>query len=398
MREIEARLDADEKRVRRLEERQRALRWFKLGAFIQPQFLLQSFDANASPNQVDGALPAGISSNAVVARSNGTTTNGTMFRMRRTRLRTTFESGPAKLYIELDPFPVGGIGPGIGTVVRDAEATGTARWAHDLRTEFAAGVFMLPMRQELRERSDVRPFIERSWASQNAFPTERDIGAHARTTAMNDRLVLDLGIVNGQRLGEPRFVAQPDLDKSKDLYAHLRYRLGPIGFGLSGYTGRASVVDAQNLRFKGYNRWWVNYELSAHQRFVRALGETRLVAELAIAQNMDTGINYPFAVPTIPARIGDEVTDLDERALTIRLEQDLTRLLQIGYRYDFYTTDTTIKNNARDTHAFVGVIRFTPNLRWMNEVDDAIDNIHAAGTPAPARHIFAFSSVMQVGL
>lgn len=397
MRELEARLDADEKRVRRLEERQRALRHFKLGAFVQPQVLVQSFNAAASPNSVNGTLPTGISSNAVIAKSDGSTTNGTMFRMRRTRLRTTFETSPARLYVEIDPFPLGGVGPGIGTVVRDAEATGLAHWDRDFRTELTAGVFKVPGNLELRERSDVRPFIERSWANQNVFPTERDIGVHATTFAMHDRLVVDLGIVNGQRLGEPRFVAQPDLNKSKDFFGHLRYRLGFVTFGISGYVGRSQLVDSQQLRFKQFRRWWVNYELSAHQRLVRALGETRVVAELAIAQNMDTGIHYAFALPRIPANIHDEVANLDERALILRFEQDLTRWAQLAYRYDFYTTDTAIKNNARDTHAVVASVRFSPNLRWMNEIDYAIDNIHPQGTPAPSRHFFAFSSVLQAG-
>lgn len=397
MRELEARLDADERRMRRLEERQRALRYFKLGAFVQAQYLAQSFNSNASPNLVDGSLPAGIGSNDVIAKSDGSTTNGNAFRMRRTRLRATFEAAPARLYVELDPFPLGGAGPGIGTVVRDAEATGIARWGRDVRTEVTAGVFMLPASLELRERSDVRPFIERTWAVQNVFPAERDVGVHARTVAMSERLVLDLGIVNGQRLGEPRFVAEPDLNKEKDFVGHLRYRLGPLGFGVSGYAGRGQVVDAKNLRFKRFTRWWVDYELSAHQRLVRPLGETRLVVELAIAENMDTGQNYPFAVPAIPANMRDDVTSHAQRALYVRLEQDLTRWAQVGYRYDFYTTDTAIQNNARDTHAFITVLRFSPNLRWMNELDYAIDNVHPAPMPAAAKQILAFSSVLQAG-
>jgi hypothetical protein len=397
MRELEARLAADEERMRRDEARTRWLRHLKIGAYVQPQLLVQSFNANASPNQQNGVLPDGISSNDVVAKSDGTTTNGTMFRMRRTRLRTTFATDTTRLYLEIDPFPVGGVGPGIGTVVRDAEATGIARWTHGVRTELGAGVFMVPVSLELLERSDVRPFIERSWAIQNVFPLERDIGVHAKTFAMNDRLQLDVGVVNGQRLGEPHFVAEPDLNKSKDVFGHLKYRVSWLTFGVAGYVGRGQTVDAQNLRFKQFERWWVNYEIGAHHRFLRGLGETHLVAELAIAQNMDTGVNYPFAVPAIQKNLSDAVINLDERSLVIRFEQELTRWGLVGYRYDFYSTDTSIKNNARDTHAFVTVVRFTPNLRWMNEVDYAIDNIHRSGQDAPARHILAFSSVLQAG-
>ncbi len=395
LRELEARLSADEDRLRRDEARTRWLRYLKVGAYVQPQLLVQSFDANASPNQQNGQLPAGISSNVVVAKSDGTTTNGTMFRLRRTRLRTTFATDVVKLYLELDPFPVGGIGPGIATVLRDAEATGIARWTQGVRTDFGAGVFMVPVSLELLERSDVRPFIERSWAIQNIFPLERDIGVHAKTFALRDRLQLDIGVVNGQRLGQPHFVVEPDLNKSKDVFGHLKYRVQGLTFGVAGYIGRGENVDAQNLRFKQFKRWWVNYEVAAHHRFLKALGETHLVAELAIAQNMDTGVTYAFAVPAIPKNLSDDAGNLDERSLVIRLEQELTRWGLVGYRYDYYSTDTSIKNNQRDTHAFVAVLRFNEHLRWMNEIDYAIDNMHRTGQDAPARHILAFSSVLQ---
>jgi hypothetical protein len=397
LRELEARIVADERRMRRLEERVRVLRHVKLGAFAQPQFIAQSFDANASPNQLGGALPPGIGANDVIARPDGTTTNTNMFRMRRTRLRATFEAAPARLYLEIDPFPLYGAGTGYGTILRDAEVTATARWAPDIRTEFGAGVIMPALRSELRERSDVRPFIERTWATQNILPAERDLGVHARTLAMRDRLVLDVGILNGQRLGEPRFVQQPDLNRSKDLYAHLRYGLANFTLGFSTYYGRGQIVDGGALRFKQYPRWWTNYELAAHYRFARALGITRLVAELGVGQNMDTGVNYGFAVPAIPAVIGDDVLSSSQRAVSIRFEQEVTRWALAGYRYDFYTTDSSIKNNARDTHAFVTVLRLSPNLRWMNELDWVIDNVHAPGQAPPSRQFLTFSSVLQAG-
>jgi hypothetical protein len=396
IRELEARLSADEARLQKDEQRLRVLRYLKIGAYIQPQLLIQSFDANASPNlQANGRLPDGIASNDVIAKADGTTTNGTMFRLRRTRLRTSFTTDVARLYLELDPFPLGGVGPGIGTVVRDAEVTGIAHWSRDIRTDFGAGVFMVGVANELRERSDVRPFIERSWAIQNIFPAERDIGVHARTFAVDDQLQLDLGVVNGQKLGQPQFVAQPDLNKSKDVFAQLRYRMSFLTFGVSGYLGRGEIVDPTALRFKQFSRWWVDYEISAHKRFTRSLGESRVVAELAIAQNMDTGLHYGFAVPKIPAALHDDVSNQDERMLVLRAEQELTRWALLGYRYDFYTPDSSIKNNARDTHAFVIVARLGPNLRFMNELDYAIDNVHPTGSDAAAKHILAFSSVLQ---
>ncbi|NVL67690.1 hypothetical protein, partial [Escherichia coli] len=85
------------------------------------------------------------------------------------------------------------------TIARNAEATGIAHWTNDIRTEVTGGLFLVPFRMELEELSLYRPFIERTWASLNLFPTERDLGVHAKTIAWRDRLSVDVGILNGQR-------------------------------------------------------------------------------------------------------------------------------------------------------------------------------------------------------
>jgi hypothetical protein len=281
--------------------------------------------------------------------------------------------------------------------MRNAEATGIARWTKDVRTEVTAGMFFTPFRAELLEISMIRPFIERTWFIQNAFPIERNIGVHAKTFALKDKLVFDLAIVNGQTLGERYFIQTPDLNKTKDLVSYVTYRLGSLTLGINGYLGRGQVIDAQNLRFKQFQKWAVNYQAIYRRTFLKRLGESRLIAELAIAQNMDTGVNYAFAVPRIPTNLTDDVGNLDERALYIRFEQDLSPWLMAGYRFDTYSPDTAIKNNARDTHAFLAVVRFSPNLRWMNELNWAIDNVHAPDVAPPSKHIVSYSSVLQAG-
>ncbi len=395
---LEGRIAADERRIRRLDERTKIWKHLRLEAFIQPQFLLQSYNTAASPNlQANGQLPPNVSANDVIAEPDGNTTNGTFFRIRRARMRTFYETDVMRFFLQIDGLPAGGVGPGIGTILRNAEATGIARWTKDVRTEVTAGLFFTPFRYELLEISMVRPFIERTWFVQNAFPIERDIGVQAKTIAFDERLVFDIGVVNGQRLGERYFVSTPDLNKSKDLVSYLTYRLGPVTLGVNGYLGRGQVVDPVNLRFKQFSRWAVNYQAIFRHTLVKRLGETRGFAELALTQNMDTGVNYAFAVPRIPANISDDVASLDGRALYLRVEQDLSPWLMAGYRYDMYTPDTAIKNNARDTHAFLAVVRFSKNLRWMNELGWAIDNVHPTGTAPPSRHIVTYSSVLQAG-
>lgn len=57
---LEERVAADEERIAKLQEK---VAWWKrltLSGFVQPQFVVQIFDSNASPNLIDGALPPGI--------------------------------------------------------------------------------------------------------------------------------------------------------------------------------------------------------------------------------------------------------------------------------------------------------------------------------------------------
>jgi hypothetical protein len=393
---LDRRVERDEQRARKLEERLRFLKHLTLESFIQPQLLVQSWNAAASPNaDTQGVLPPGIGANDTIARPDGTTTNGTFFRVRRARMRTFYETDVMRLFLQIDALPAGGVGPGIGTILRNAEATGIVRWTRDVRTEFTAGLFFTPFRRELQEASLVRPFIERTWFVQNCFPTERDYGARAKTIALDGRLVVDIATVNGQRLGERTFVALPDLNRSKDVIVYATYNVGFLTLGVSGYFGRGQIVDPQALRFKELPRWAVNYQAAVEPHLFRSIGQTRLSAELTFAQNMDTGVIYPFAVPRIPANIADPVPNLDERALYVRFEQDVGRSVVLGYRYDMYTPDAAIDNNARDTHAFLGVWKISPNLRWMNELDWAIDNVHPFGAAPPSKHIVMYSSVLQ---
>lgn len=397
LRRLETRVANDERHIRQLEEKLGFFRHLKLEAFVQAQFLAQSFNTAASPNLVNGALPPGVDANDTIARADGTTTNATFFRVRRARLRTFYETEAMRMFLQIDGLPAGGVGPGIGTILRQAEATGKIHWSKDVVTEITAGLFFLPFRRELLEASLNRPFIERTWFVQNAFPIERDYGVHAKTMAFDGRLVVDVSVVNGSRLGERYFTTLPDLSGAKDGIAYVTYKVGPATLGASGYVGRGQIVDTQALRFKGFSRWAVNYQAAFERRLVPQLGETRLSAELTFAQNMDVGVNYAFAVPTIPANFREDVANLDQRAFYIRFEQDLTRWGMVGYRFDTYTPNAAIDNNGRDTHAFLLVGKISPNLRWMNEFGTAIDNVHAFGAAPPSKHIAYFSTVLQAG-
>ncbi len=397
LRELEMRVAIDEARLKKLENDLNPLRNVTFMGYVQLQYLVISRNTAASPNiQPGGALPPNISPNDVIAKPDGTTTNTNGFRLRRTRLGATYETDVVRVFLQLDLLPSGGPVATRSTIARNAEVTGIAHWSKDVRTEFTGGLMIVPFSLELGESAMDRPFIEPTWASLNLFPSERDLGVHAKTIAWGDRLVVDAGILNGQRLGEPKFAIQPDLKGSKDFFATVAMKkLGPAEVSLSGYYGRGQVVDPTLLRVKNYERYAGNLGARVAHAFFPMLGETRLVGEILFGKNMDTGVVYPFAVPAIPQELTDDVKGYGERGIYLRAEQELTHWAIAGFRFDTYTADVAQQNNARDTYTFMAGARLSKHLRLINELAYAIDNMHPGGAAAPSKHIVQFSSWLQ---
>ncbi|MDB4942659.1 MAG: hypothetical protein JWP97_2193 [Labilithrix sp.] len=391
---LRASLENARARIASLEQDLGPLRHLKVQGYVQLQYRLQSFDAAASPNGGGSGLPRGIGANDVVARGDGSTTNTNLFRLRRTRLRTVYDTDVLRVTLEAELLPAGGPTATDQTLARNAEVTGIARFTPDVRTELTGGLFQVPFLAEVLESSMTRPFIERTFMSQSLFPSERDLGLHAKTF-VRDLVSVDVGIVNGRRLGEPGFAALPDLDTSKDFFAMAELRKGPIEASLSGYAGRGQLVDTRALRVKNYGRMATNVAARVHHVFVPSLGETRLGAELMFGRNMDTGALTPFALPVIPASFSADVRDVNERGFSLRAEQELTRWALAGARFDTYTTDSSIDENGRDAYVLMAGVRFTRWLRLVNEVSYVIDNLHPAAAPAPSRHTFGYTAWLQ---
>jgi hypothetical protein len=395
---LEARLNTDEQIEKEQAPYIQWLRKFHVSGYVQPQFVWNVFNASGSPNaDAGGNLPPNVSANDVAARADGTTTNQTLFRIRRARLKTELlPTHYSRLVFEIDPTPFGW--SGINTIARQVEAVGVARLPG--RTiEFGAGIFALPFGAEVLESNADRPFIEHSWGEQNMFPGEYDTGA--RVAVDNWRPPFgkhwrgQIALVNGHMMGERTFSVVPDLNKGKDFVARANYDFGAFDVGLSGLVGSGQVVDAGALRFKQFTRSAANLEAALHHAFFEKLGASRAYAEMTFGTNMDRGVNYAFAAPAIPTNLGDDVVDLNERALFLRLEQDITHWVTLAVRYDFYTPDTSQKNDGRDTYAFVGVVHFTRGLSLRAEFDHAIDNVHRPGAPPPSRQIETASGVLQ---
>ncbi len=395
-----------EARVKQLESQLAALQvkpdgksddWTKhlrVGGYIQPQLIWQIFNTAASPNTDANGLPGGIGPNDTIAKSDGTTTNPDFFRLRRARLFAVANPTDfATIMLEIEPLPRGGSILGSDTIARQVYAAGIARFSEMTRLEIGAGEFKVPFGWELLQLDPDRPFIERSFMAGNLFPAEHDVGAFANLYA--GRLTLMSAVLNGVMLGERNFAIVPDFNRGKDLVARVNYDGGPTEIGASGYVGSGSLVDAQNLRFKQYGRWAANAELALHHEFSRALGQTKAFGEVTYAQNMDRGVNISYALPQIPSDVSQSVINKHELGFFLRAEQDATRWLTLGVRYDYYTPDTALPDNQRHTFSGVVAFHFTKNLQLMTEYDSAVDRIHPDGAATRTKTINSFSGVLQ---
>lgn len=399
---LETRLAATEAQVRDLDERLGYLRNLRFRGYVQPQLLIQSFNDAASPNAVNGQLPAGISANQVTAKPDGTSTNGTFFRIRRTRLITEYATEYMRLTFDFDPNLSGGAVAGTGTIARTVEGVGIAHYTPTLTQEFAMGIFKVPFGFEVMQSDADRPYIERSWGEQNMFPGEFDTGARTKVTALDSRLQVHAAVVNGITIGEKTFAIVPDLNHGKDVTGRANFDFGPADVGVSGYYGTGQNVDAKNLAIKQFTRSALNAEVALHHGFVEKLGMTKAFAELTYGENMDRGTKYGFGLPQIQPDINAKAacgnragSACNELSYFVRLEQDITHWVTAGARFDSYTTDIEIGNNARETWAFLGVMHFTKGLQLMAEYDYAKDNIHAQGAAAPGKQIHLGSFVFQ---
>lgn len=374
------------------------LHGFKVSGYVQPQFVTQYFNDAASPNlQANGTLPPDISANQVTAKADGTTTNQTYFKIRRARLKTEYSpSDWARFVFEIDPFLGGGTSGEAGTIARNVEAIGIAKWSDDAVTEFGMGIFKIPFGYEVLQSDADRPFIERSWKEQNLTPGEFEYGARAYTSLLKKKLQIQLAVTNGQMQGEKNFTKLPDLNAGKDFIGRANYDFGIVDFGVSGLYGKGENVDPAG-RTKPFPRWGVNFEGALHHTFAPNLGPSKLFLEYTLAQNLDRGTKYGFALPAIPTPVSSDVTNQKEMGFFVRAEQDLGEWVRIALRYDWYTPDTSLDTNGRSTYGGVFVVKFTKGLELRSEYAFIKDDVHKNdGKSQPAgKKIHFMSYVLQ---
>jgi hypothetical protein len=343
----------------------------QFSGYVQPQLLLQFNNAAAGGN-------------TVVPTSIGSTTNGDFFRFRRDRLKTeyVFDNDAGRLVFEIEPIS------SVGTIARNIEAVGTAHWASGFKTDFAAGMFKVPFGFEVLQSDADRPFIERSWGEQNLTPGEFDTGARAYSSL--GPVKLQLAAVNGNMVGMPSFTVLPDLNHGKDFYGRLAVNVCDFAtLGVSGTYGQGMVQSTTATR--DYNRGGFNGEVGLHYPLLGTdVGQTKVFSEVTVGQNMDKGVHYAFALPSLTG--GSDQTELN---VMVRVEQDLSKWATLGLRYDRYTTNVALSNNNRETYGAVAAVHFNKNLQLMTEYDHATDRMHASGSAAPDKQINTLSTVLQ---
>ena len=396
----EDRLARLERMERRLHEREArtvpaSLRILHMSGYLQPQLVVPVFNGPASPNaDANGVLPAGATANGTHALPDGTTTNQTLFRMRRARLKAEVTPTDfAQLTIEIEPLPKGARVPQAGSFARNVEAIGIARIAEDTRLELAMGQFNLPFGSEIMESNPGRPFIDSSFAMGAMFPGDFDVGA--RGAFFFRQLTLMASVVNGVMIGEPTFSLTPDLDATKDVTLRADYDFGPIDVGVSTYVGKGSRVDTTRLAALSWRRSAWNAEATVHHAVFPKLGATKVVLGATIGTNMDRGVAYSFTLPDFPKVAGGPIVDKRQLAGVVRVEQDATRWLTLGLRYDYYTPELDVADDGRNAFAGVLAVHFTKQLQTMLEYDVAFDHVHPAASPRVSRVTDTYSAVFQ---
>ncbi len=402
MRELEHRIAQLEREMRNREPTP-WVEWLVPSLLLQPQLIWNFYNAAASPNASSGALPPGIGSNDVTATPAGTT-NPDFFRLRRARLKLDFlPSEYARFVFEIEPVPRDPSVPGSATIARQIEAIARLPLSRRMIVEIGAGSFEVPFGNEWREHHGDRSFIERSYFQRNMLPGDFDLGLRA-AMLMTKKVDLQLALINGRTFGELDHGANLDLNRPKDGTLSLDVTLGDFEFGTSGYVGEGALVDAVNLRFKQYTRYAWDANLGAHIR--TRLGETRAFGEFVVGNNMDRGIIDPGNLPAIPLDLTQSVVDRTEVGALVRLDQDLGRFFTLGARWDYYSPDVNLANDARHTLGAVLAVHIVPEMQKilepigpriqaMLEYAHAIDTIRPSGPAGDTKQIDTLSFVLQ---
>lgn len=168
---------------------------------------------------------------AAFSGGNFSAENDNRFKLRRGRVKFTYDYEMSKFVVQTDVTEK-------GVAIKDAYVAVKEPWAEFVI--LTAGIFDRPFGYEISYSSSTRETPERSRIFQSIFPGERDMGAKITLQAKKgsnwDWIKLDAGVFTGNAVG-------PEIDNSKDFIGHLHFEKAnsketlKYGFGVSYYNG-----------------------------------------------------------------------------------------------------------------------------------------------------------------
>lgn len=298
-------------------------------------------------------------------QAGGAPLNQNRFLVRRGRVRFDRDWDYAAGSLELDANTVSGSAIGI----RRAEASLVYRGSEPSSDTpplvvLTAGVTDIPFGFDLLQSARVRPFMERSLASNALFPSEADAGVKLSGAIAFFRY--GVAVMNGEPLDDQGFPSDPN--SAKDLIGRVGVDVTPAdGFSLWGGTSFAKGKgfhpgrDARKRSIawrdtdengtlqpgaelqgipataaspsKNFDRWALGLDLGAS--FTTPLGLSKLYAEAFLASNYDRGLVSADPVESVSG-------DLRHAGAYVALEQGITDWGIAGFRAGFYDPNSDV--------------------------------------------------------
>lgn len=322
----------------------------------------------------------------------GAALNRDRFAIRRGRARVNGDWRYFAFEFELDASTTRG--PFIG--VRQAHLD--AIWRHRDRRRVpylmaSAGLTEVPFGYEVRLGQREMPFMERSLGSLAFFPGPVDVGLRFRGGV--GPLRYDVAMMNGtpldDRAGGPAGI---DFNRRPDFAGRVGVEALPkrwsIGAGASFLAGRGfhpgtdatkNLLQWQDLNENGaldsgetvaipgtaalpsenFRRWAVGADLQVGRK--TKIGWSRLLAEAAIATNLDRGL-----LVSDPVATGSDLRQISAYAAFV---QDATRWALVGVRYDLYDANADLLDARRG--------RFVPANTAIHTISPLVGAVLPAG-------------------
>ncbi|MDQ1266303.1 MAG: hypothetical protein QG635_1455 [Bacteroidota bacterium] len=340
--DIKAKAEATDENVSTLLNDVAGLKKIKISGYMQVEF-------NKSENNAGFGLNPYDSSNATKNAYSDVIKE--RFRIRRARVKTTFDAG-------LTQFVLQGDFSNTGFELKDAFMKFTEPWTKYI--SFQAGVFNRPV-YEIEYSSSQRESMERSRVVQNLYPKERDLGAMITVSpddwfkfqlaAFNNTFKGDLSQFIPNFGGEPFYYmarltkefAIPDLGIGIDIGAHVR--IGNVVANTNKVIDSDKNKNTKTDINKGdrIGKNWFGFEAQLYFDLPMGFGSGKLLAEYIMGSNVDELTAYPVIDTTTALHAAaSAIRKRDFSGFYVMLVKNITDEFQFAVKYDSYNPNTKI--------------------------------------------------------